>query len=165
MAWTQRDDSVPGKIYLMKAIGYGGIIPGCLVGRYKIGLSRNPEARLDQLLSAQPCCDIEIVHTIDVEDMAEVEGELHQIFKNSNVKLLKSREWFNLNPLQVQQCLWLMNRADIKRIRNPISTKAIAGGMIALLGVGMLIGQSFKPEPQTTKAINQTRIEKSVKYK
>ena len=145
MAWTQRDDNVPGKIYLMKAIGYGGIIPGCLIGRYKIGLSRNPDARLEQLLSAQPCCDIEIVHTVDVADMAEVEEELHEIFKNSNVKLLKSKEWFNLNPVQVQRCIWLMNRTDIKRIRNPISTKAIAGGLIALLGVGMLIGQSFQP--------------------
>ena len=163
MAWQQRNDNVPGKIYLMKAIGYGGIIPGCLINRYKIGLSRNPETRLDQLLSAQPCCDIEIIHTVDVADMAEVESELHIIFKNSNVKLLKSREWFNLNPLQVQRCIWLMNQADIKRAQNAISVKAIAGGLIALLGVGMLIGQSFQPEPQATKAINQTRIEKSVK--
>ena len=163
MTWQQRDDSVPGKIYLMRAIGYGGIIPGALIGRYKIGLSRNPEARLDQLLTAQPCCDIEIVHTVAVDDMAEVEGELHKIFKNSNVSLIKSKEWFNLNPLQVQRCICLMNQADIKRVQNQISTKAIAGGIIALLGVGMLIGQSFQSEP--TKATNQIRIEKSVKHK
>lgn len=163
MVWQQRDDNVPGKIYLMKAIGYGGLIPGCLMGRYKIGLSRNPEARLDQLHSAQPCCDIEIIHTVDVDNMAEVERELHDIFKNSNVKLIKSREWFNLNPIQVQRCIWLMNRYKVNSMREPISTKAIAGGLIALLGVGMLIGQSFKPEP--IKAINQTRIEKSVKYR
>lgn len=144
MAWQQRDDNVPGKIYLMKAIGYGGIIPGVLIGRYKIGLSRNPENRLDQLLSAQPCCDIEIIHTVAVANMAEVEGELHNVFKNSNVKLAKSREWFNLNPLQVQQCIWLMNQADIERDRSPISAKAIAGSLIALLGVGVLIGQSFQ---------------------
>ena len=160
MAWQQRDDNVPGKIYLMKAIGYGGLIPGCLIGRYKIGLSRNPEARLDQLLSSQPCCDIEIVHTVDVADMAEVESELHQIFKKSNVSLIKSQEWFSFTPWQVQRCIWLMNQADIKRVRNPMSMKAITAGMIGLLGVGMLIGQSFKPEPQTTKATNQTRIEK-----
>ena len=165
MVWQQRDDNVPGKIYLMKAIGYGGLIPGCLIGRYKIGLSRNPEARLDQLLSAQPCCDISIVHTVAVADMAEVEGELHRVFKNSNVKLLKSREWFSFNPWQVQRCIWLMNQADIKRVSNPISMKAIAGGMIALLGVGMLVGQSFKPEPQPAKAINQIKIEKSVKHR
>lgn len=103
MAWTQRDDNVPGQIYLMKAIGYGGIIPGCLIGRYKIGLSRNPEARLDQLLSSQPCCDIEIIHTVNVADMGEMESELHEIFRKSNVKLVKSQEWFNFNPLQVQR--------------------------------------------------------------
>lgn len=93
----------------MKAIGYGGIIPGCLAGRYKIGLSRNPEVRLDQLLSAQPCCDIEIVHTVDVENMAEVEADLHKVFEKSNVKLIKSQEWFNFYPWQVQQCIWLMS--------------------------------------------------------
>ncbi|MEH2071656.1 MAG: hypothetical protein V7K47_26460 [Nostoc sp.] len=49
-----------------------------------------------------------------------------------------------LNLLQMQHCIWLMNRADIKRARRPISMKAIAGGLIALLGVGMLIGQSFQ---------------------
>jgi hypothetical protein len=160
MAWQQRDDSVPGKIYLMRAVGYGGIIPGCLIGRYKIGLSRNPEARLDQLLSAQPCCDIEIVHSVAVANMAEVESELHEIFQNSNVPLIKSEEWFNFTPWQVQRCIWLMNQADIKRVRNPISTSAIAGGLIALLGVGMLIGQSF--QPQSTLKI---KIEKSVKHR
>jgi hypothetical protein len=163
VAWQNRDDNVPGKIYLMKALGYHGLIPGCLIGRYKIGLSRNPEARLDQLHSNQPPCDLEIVHTIDVDDMALVEKELHQIFKKSNVKLVKSREYFDLNPLQLQHCIWLMNRVDIKRAHNPISRTANAGGLIALLGVGMLVGQSF--QPQTTKAINQIKIEKSVKHK
>ena len=160
MAYQQRDDNVPGYIYLMKAIGYGGIIPGALIGRYKIGLSRSPENRLDQLLSAQPCCDIQIIHTVAVQSMADAESELHSIFKNSNVKLAKSREWFNLNPLQVQQCIWLMNRYE--RSHSPtISMKAVAGGLIALLGVGILIGHSFQPEP--TKATNQ--IEKSIKLR
>jgi hypothetical protein len=162
MAWQQRDDNVPGKIYLMKAIGYGGIFPGTLIGRYKIGLSRSPQNRLDQLLSAQPCCDIEIVHTVYVERMADVETELHSVFKNSNVKLAKSREWFNLNPLQVQQCIYLMNRYERSQHHQPISMKAITGGLIALLGVGILIGQSFKPEPQT---INKSNVEKSFKHK
>lgn len=149
MAWQQRDDNVPGKIYLMKAIGYGGLIPGYFISRFKIGLSRNPEARLDQLHSAQPCCDIEIVHTVDVANMAESEGELHQIFKKSNVKLIKSQEWFDFNPIQVQRCIWLMNRYEVKsRGREPISSKAIAGGLIALLGVGILVGQTFQPNPE-----------------
>jgi hypothetical protein len=157
MAWQQRDDNVPGKIYLMKAIGYGGLIPGCLIGRYKIGLSRNPEARLDQLLSAQPCCDIEIVHTVAVANMAEVESELHEIFKNSNVPLIKSQEWFAFNPLQVHRCIWLMNQADIKRVRKPISTKAIAGGLIALLGVAILIGHTMRSENPQNLPVSATK--------
>jgi hypothetical protein len=158
MAYQQRDDSVPGKIYLMRAIGYGGLIPGCLIGRYKIGLSRNPDARLEQLLSAQPCCDIEIVYTVGVNDMAEIESELHRVFKSQNVKLVKSREWFNLNPLQVQYCIWLMNRYEIKRSRTQLPVKAVAGGLIALLGTGILIGQSFQMQPT-----NQTQQLKEIR--
>ena len=41
-----------------------------------------------------------------------------------------------------------------------IPAKAIAGSLIALLGVGMLIGQSFQSEP-----VNQVKIVKSVKHK
>ena len=148
MSYIQRDDNQPGYIYLMQAIGYGGIIPGVLIGRYKIGLSRSPQNRLDQLHSAQPCCDIEIVHTVAVEDMADAESELHRVFKNSNVKLAKSREWFNLNPLQVQQCIWLMNRYERSHCPT-ISMKAVVGGLIALLGMGVMIGHSFEsPAPQ-----------------
>ena len=57
-----------------------------------------------------------------------------------------------------------MDRAKARRwSQAEIPVKAVVGGLIALLGVGMLIGHSFQPEP--TKAINQTRIEKSVKQK
>ena len=91
--------------------------------------------------------------------MASVEAELHRVFKSQNVKLLKSREYFDLNYLQVQHCLWLMRRYEARRWNSSeIPVKAIASGLIALLGVGVLIGQSFQPEP-----INKTRIEKSVK--
>jgi len=38
------------------------------------------------------------------------------------------------------------SRLQVKRSRPAISMKAVAGGLIALLGVGMLIGQSFQPE-------------------
>jgi hypothetical protein len=120
------------------------------------------DRRLDALHSNQPPTDLEIVKVIAVEDMASVEAELHSVFKSQNVKLLKSREYFDLNPLQVQHCLWLMRRYEAKRwSSSEIPVKAITGGLIALLGVGMLIGQSFQPEP--TKTINQTKIEKSVK--
>ena len=165
MAYQQRSDNVPGKIYLMKAIGYGGLIPGCLIGRYKIGLSRNPEARLDQLLSAQPCCDVEIVHTVDVSDMAEVETYLHQTFKNSNVKLIKSREYFDFNPLQVQRCIWLMNRAKVGT-RNGIRftpTKGLLANTLIVAGLGLLLITALQPQPKG-ESTNQIKVEKSIKH-
>jgi len=161
MAYHQRDDSLPGYIYLLKAKRFHGLIPGAVLGRYKIGLSRDVERRLDALHSNQPLTDLEVVKVIAVEDIASVEAELHRVFKSQNVKLLKSREYFDLSPLQVQHCLWLMRRYEARRwSASEIPVKAITGGLIALLGVGMLIGQSFHVEP-----INQTKIEKSVKSK
>ena len=161
MVWQQRNDSVQGYIYLLKAKDFHGWIPGAVLGRYKIGLSRNVDRRLDALHSNQPPTDLEVVKVILVEDMASVESELHRVFKSQNVKLLKSREYFDLNPLQVQHCLWLMRRYEARRwSASEIPVKAITGGLIALLGVGMLIGQSFQSEPT-----NQIKIEKYVKSK
>lgn len=161
MAYQQRDDNVPGFVYLLKAKGFHGVVPGAIVGRYKIGLSRDVERRLDTLHSNQPPTDLEVVKVIAVEDMATVEEELHQVFKKHNVKLVKSREWFDLDPLQLQRCLWLMRNYEARRrSASEIPAYAIAGALITLLGVGMLIGQSFQPQ-----STNQTRIEKSVKHK
>jgi hypothetical protein len=159
MAWQQRNDNVQGYIYLLKAKDFHGWIPGAVLGRYKIGLSRDVDRRLDTLHSNQPPADLEVVKVIAVEDMAGVEAELHSVFESQNVKLLKSREYFDLNPLQVQHCLWLMRRYESRRwSSSEISVKTIAGGLIALLGVGMLIGQSFQMQPT-----NQTQQLKEIK--
>lgn len=162
MTYQQRNDAVQGFVYLLKAKGMHGIFPGCYLSRVKIGLSRNVERRLETLHSNQPPTDLEVIKIIAVENMVEVENYLHQVFKNQNVKLVRSREYFDLNPFQLRYCIYLMNRnrADIKRAHNPISMKALAGGLIALLGVGILIGQSF--QPQSTP---QVKVEKSVKHK
>lgn len=163
MAYQQRDDNVPGIVYLLKAKHFHGIIPGCYLTRVKIGLTRNLEARLDTLHSAQPCTDLEEIHSVEVEKMADVEGMLHEVFENYNVNLIKSQEWFDLTPLQIRRCIRLMNQAKIKERRSQVREipfHAIAGGLIALLGVGMLIGQSF--QPQSTP---QIKIEKSVKHR
>jgi len=160
MAYQHRDDNVPGYIYLFKAKGFHGIVPGVVLGRYKIGLSRDVERRLDILHSNQPPTDLLEVKVIAVDDMAEVEQELHRVFKSSKVNLVKSREYFDLMPWQVAQCLWLMNRYEIKPERTLIPVRAVIGGLIALLGVGMLLGQSFQPQ-----STNQTKIEKTVKHR
>ncbi|MFB2772549.1 hypothetical protein ACE1AT_25195 [Pelatocladus sp. BLCC-F211] len=64
MAWTQRNDNIPGWVYLIEAENVTGIIPGRLVRRCKIGLSRNPQMRLDALHSSQPPCNYAILRTI-----------------------------------------------------------------------------------------------------
>jgi hypothetical protein len=54
-----------------------------------------------------------------------------------------------------------MRRYEARRwSSSEIPVKAITGGLVALLGVGMLLGQSFQSE-----ATNQIKIEKSVKFK
>ncbi len=149
-----RDDHVEGHIYLIEAVNVTGIIPGKLVRRCKIGLSRNPELRLQNFIDNQPPCDFKIVKTIYVSDMATVEDQLHARFKHCNIKLEKSREWFDLNPWQYAMVLWAFSRYESRRISfEDIPVRLVAGGLVALLGVGMLIGQgmrSHSPEVQPT---------------
>lgn len=88
-----RNDHEPGYIYLMEAEGYHGLIPGCYLRRCKIGLSRNPQLRLENFHANQPRCNMKILKTVYVQDMPEVEAQLHQKFPKSQVKnLVKSRE-------------------------------------------------------------------------
>ncbi|MBW4435357.1 MAG: GIY-YIG nuclease family protein [Pelatocladus maniniholoensis HA4357-MV3] len=151
MAWTQRNDSVPGYCYLIEAVGINGIIPGRLVRRCKIGLSKNPEMRLDALHSSQPPCDYVILKTIFVEDMASVEDLLHKDFKHCNIKLNKSREWFDLSPLDFWRVQMAFNRYGreygLRKVK-PVPVRAVVGGLVALLGIGILIGQVVRQEPQ-----------------
>ncbi|NEQ19574.1 MAG: GIY-YIG nuclease family protein [Microcoleus sp. SIO2G3] len=156
--WIERDDNQPGFIYLILAEGYHGWLPGCILKRVKIGLSRNPEARLDTFHSNQPPCNLRILRTIYVEDMAEVEQRLHQIFKNSNVKLKKSREFFDLLPWQMAYLHWLMSQHEVKVWSYAdIPKRAIAGGLVALLGVGLLIGYGIRENatPQLRQGIER----------
>ncbi len=152
--WVERDDNQPGFIYLILAEGYHGWVPGCVLKRVKIGLSRNPEGRLETFHSNQPPCNLRILRTIYVEDMATVETKLHQVFKNSNVKLKKSREFFDLLPWQMAQVHWLMSQHETKVWSYAdIPKRAVVGGLIALLGVGVMIGHLAKSDaPQPTPA-------------
>ena len=54
IVYQPKNDHEPGFIYLMEAEGYHGFIPGAWLRRCKIGLSRNPEARLDKFHRNQP---------------------------------------------------------------------------------------------------------------
>ncbi|MBW4597649.1 MAG: GIY-YIG nuclease family protein [Brasilonema angustatum HA4187-MV1] len=156
MTWQQRNDNVPGWVYLLEAEGYHGYIPGVYLRRCKIGLTRSVENRLDTLHSSQPPCDYKVVRAIYVDNMALVEDSLHRQFKHRNVKLVKSREWFDLLPHQYAMVLWMFRQYDSKR-NHPISPRVIAGGLVALLGVGLLIGYSVRES--ATPQIQQ-RIER-----
>lgn len=149
-----RDDHVPGYVYLIEAIGVTGIIPGKLVRRCKIGLSRNPELRLQNFIDNQPPCNFRIIKAIYVEDMASVEDELHARFKHCNIKLEKSREWFDLNLWQYAMALWAFSRYDSGH-NHSIPPRVIAGGLVALLGVGLLIGYGMRESaaPQVQQRI------------
>ena len=57
MTWLERNDSVPGVVYLLEADGYHGLVPGVYKRRCKIGLTRSVENRLTTLHSSQPCCN------------------------------------------------------------------------------------------------------------
>lgn len=115
--YQARNDNCPGYIYLMCAKGFHGFLPGLLLKRCKIGLSRNPEARARQIASfegSQPPCDIAILKTVYVQDMKLIEGKLHKRFNRSNVKLKKSREWFDLWIWQIWLIYFWMRVYQVK---------------------------------------------------
>lgn len=57
--------------------------------------------------------NVKILKTIYVEDMAEVEGELHQKFSRCNVDLIKSQEWFDFNPAQFLIVNWEFEKRSL----------------------------------------------------
>jgi len=149
--FTPRNDNVPGYVYLMEAIGYHGVIPGVWLKRCKIGLSRNPELRRQNFVDNQFPCDVRIIKTIYVSDMATIEKQLHRKFDNRNVELEKSSEWFDLYPWQLARATMLMN--TYKSGKSIFNKRLIIGLLIALLGVGLAVGSYFKDNQ-----IEQTKI-------
>lgn len=90
MTWVERNDNEPGYVYLVKAQGFHGILSK-VIGRYKIGLSRKPELRLEQLNSSQAPCPITGLRYIQVQDMKAIEDKLHEQFKSQR----RHGEWFD----------------------------------------------------------------------
>lgn len=133
--YTPRNDHEPGYIYLIEAIGYHGFLPGCLIKRCKIGLSRNPQLRLQNFHDNQPPCDLKIVRTIYVEDMKAVEAKLHKQFKYCHIRLTKSKEWFDLNPVDLMRVNLAFSRYS-SHVTADISPVKISFG---LLGIAVLI--------------------------
>lgn len=155
--YQPKNDHEPGFIYLMEAEGYHGLVPGAWLRRCKIGLSRNPEARLENFHRNQPPCNVKILKTIYVEDMADVEGELHQQFSQCNVELIKSQEWFDFNPAQFMIVSWEFEKRSLHILSlKDLPVKLIIFGMVGLLGVGAITGRltsqpPMQPQKQLTK--------------
>ena len=153
--WIDRDDNVPGYVYLMEAIGYHGFLPGCYLRRVKIGLSRNPQLRLENFIANQPPCDIKILRTIYVEDMKAAEGRLHNQFQNCKVKLIKSKEWFDFNPWQFLKVNLAFSRCDrAVSVRDEFTSRALAAKVLVGSGLALLIvtaASGFQPKPEASQ--------------
>jgi hypothetical protein len=152
---TPRNDNVPGYIYLMECVNLPKFVGFSLIRRCKIGLSRDPQARLGKFEKNQPPCDIKILRTIYVEDMKAVEKSLHQKFNYCNVELAKSREWFDLNPID----FIAVNRAfdeyqDTAKL--PILKISFSLLGIAILLMALMATQSApnKPNKPQIKPVN-----------
>ncbi len=136
LPYGARNDAVAGYIYLFKAPDFHGWLPGVYLNRCKIGLSRNPNARADRIESNQPAHDIEILHTVYVDNMADIEAKLHARFAAKNVHLNKSREWFDMTALDIEWCKFLMNRYAANR--RGISYKHALIGLTVVFGLGVV---------------------------
>jgi T5orf172 domain len=140
MQYQARNDNVTGYIYLMEAEGFHGLIPGCYLRRCKIGLSRNPQMRLDTFHSNQPPCNIKMLRTIYVENMELVESELHRKLKHCNVKLFKSREWFDLSPVDFIRVNWAFSKYETHQISlSELPVKAILVASLMIISTGLIL--------------------------
>lgn len=150
IVYQPKNDHEPGFIYLMEAEGYHGLIPGCYLRRCKIGLSRNPEARLDNFHRNQPPCNVKILKTIYVEDMADVEAELHQQFSQCNVELIKSQEWFDFNTVQFMMVNWEFEKRSLHVFSiSDLPIKLIIFSMIGLVSLGTIAGRLTNQPPNS----------------
>lgn len=154
----QRDNHSPGYVYLIEAIGFGGIIPGKFLRRCKIGLSRDPDARLYRFKTSQFPCDVRIVVTIYTEDMAATEDDLHELFEHNHVKIEKSREWFDLPPWQYYRCLWAFKSREL--LLFTISELPITKVMKGILAIALATTLGFAAYTQIPQMDNKDSIEK-----
>ena len=155
--WVERNDFVPGYVYLLEAEGFHGMIPGSFLRRCKIGLTRNLQNRLDQLESGQAPCNYKVIKCIFVEDMATVEGELHEQFKHCSVTLHRSREWFDFHPGQFWQVQQAFSRYEKPHFNIAINlpSRLLVASTIGLLGAGLLLhsaSSSLTPVTTSPKA-------------
>ena len=67
-------------------------------GHYKIGISKNPEARIKHFDTLMPV-DVEIVHSFHADDARQAESMLHETYEHRH----KKGEWFSLTFENVEE--------------------------------------------------------------
>lgn len=74
---------------------------------YKLGLSSDPQKRLEQVDESTPGCKVRLIHCTWVFNMSAAENKLHSLFRDKNVMWEGdgATEWFNLNGLEYVVCL------------------------------------------------------------
>lgn len=75
--------------------------------------------------------------------MTEVETQLHYQFKHCQVRgLVKSREWFDFNPLQMAVVRYAIAKHDIHVFTfDELPAKLIIFCLLGLLGTGIIAGR------------------------
>lgn len=74
--------------------GYVYLIEADQLRRYKIGRSKNPLRRFNELSGSQSCAKLKLRRSVKVADMEAVEKSLHQQFDRYRLDLGRSTEWF-----------------------------------------------------------------------
>lgn len=84
------DEFVPGFVYLVRNH----------LGHIKIGKAKNPRSRFSNLQTASSS-QLELLHVIETNAMAQAESSLHAKFEKRRVR----GEWFDLTPKQIEELL------------------------------------------------------------
>src|SRR5689334_15117137 len=94
--------------------------------------------------------------------MATVEKFLQTKFKHCHVKLEKSREYFDLNPIDYAYCLWLFRRMSHVPVWQYINFQQLVATALVVAGLAVLatsiIQQQFQQQVESSpKSTPQTR--------
>lgn len=147
-----------GHIYLIKAIG---------TTRYKIGLTtRDVETRFKEINSSQSAYPLELMGSIYVANVKDVEKELHQKFSSYRVH----GEWFIFKDNEIQEVMNIIDsyeNASYTRDYQPQHSYAgyddSNGSLIwvlvvgTFLAVGSFLNAGVKPEFNEATANSQEK--------
>lgn len=98
--------------------------------RYKIGITSQPMEKYIKSLQSRSPYQLEIIHTIKVQNYHRIESELHKKFEAQKIKINGSNEWFQFNLWQINfEVKPLMNRYNQGNIWQFIPSIFELGGL------------------------------------